>query len=210
MMEDADIYLISFPKTLRWRHKGRDSVSNHQPDECLLNRLFRRRSTKTSKLPAQMASNAENVSIWWRHHDNSSQRQAITQSYNHIMPVWPAITNTRRHSQLGQMENTAHENNWPFKWSLLLGSIEKPYILQINTTTYEMWNIHRCKKISILPVFARRRPQHDWWNHRETPGFVLRAWSNFPTVRRVLLFVLVYAGCHNHMHRVVWQHTVPR
>ena len=49
------------------------------------NRLFRRRSKKTWKLyvtglcegnspvirefPAQMASNAENVSIWWRHHD---------------------------------------------------------------------------------------------------------------------------------------------
>ena len=64
---------------------GRDSVSNHQPHDCLLNRLFRRRSKKTSKLrvtglcagnsprtgefPAQMASNAENVSIWWRHHD---------------------------------------------------------------------------------------------------------------------------------------------
>ena len=60
-----------------------DSVSNHQPYDCLLNRLFRRRSKKTSKLrvtglcagnspvtgefPAQMASNAENVSIWWRH-----------------------------------------------------------------------------------------------------------------------------------------------
>ena len=52
--------------------------------DCFLNRLFRRRSKKTSKLrvtglcagnspgtgefPAQMASNAENVSIWWRHH----------------------------------------------------------------------------------------------------------------------------------------------
>ena len=52
--------------------------------DCLLNRLFRRRSKKTSKLrvaglcegnspvtgeiPAQMASNGENVSIWWRHH----------------------------------------------------------------------------------------------------------------------------------------------
>ena len=35
--------------SLRWRHNGRDSVSNHQPD-CLLNRLFRRRSKKTSKL----------------------------------------------------------------------------------------------------------------------------------------------------------------
>ena len=53
--------------------------------DCLLNRLFRRRWKKTSKLlrvtglcewnspvtgefPAQRASNAENVSIWWRHH----------------------------------------------------------------------------------------------------------------------------------------------
>ena len=69
---------------LQWRHNGRDSVSTHQPHDCLLNRLFRRRSKKTSKLrvtglcvgnspgtgefPAQMASNAENVSIWWRHH----------------------------------------------------------------------------------------------------------------------------------------------
>ena len=51
----------------------------------LLDRLFRRRSKKTPKLrvtglcagnspgtdefPAQMASDAENVSIWWRHHD---------------------------------------------------------------------------------------------------------------------------------------------
>ena len=70
--------------TLQWRHNGRGSVSNHQPHYRLLNRKFRRRSKKTSKLrvtrlcagnspatgefPAQMASNAENVSIWWRHH----------------------------------------------------------------------------------------------------------------------------------------------
>ena len=37
--------------TLRWRHNGRDVVSNHQPRDCLLNRLFRRRSKKTSKHP---------------------------------------------------------------------------------------------------------------------------------------------------------------
>ena len=71
--------------TLLWRHSGRDNVSNHQPHDYLLNRLFRRRSKKTSKLrvtdlcaanspvtsefPAKMANNAENVSIWWRHHD---------------------------------------------------------------------------------------------------------------------------------------------
>ena len=71
-------------RSLRWRHNGHDRVSNHQPHHCLLNHLFRRRSKKTSKLhvtrlcagnspltsefPPQMTSNAENVSIWWRHH----------------------------------------------------------------------------------------------------------------------------------------------
>ena len=72
------------PQSLPWRHSGRDSVSNHQPHDCLLNGLFRRRSKKswkprvtglcagnspgTGEFSAQMASNAENVSIWWRHH----------------------------------------------------------------------------------------------------------------------------------------------
>ena len=76
---------LCVPPSLQWHHNGRDSVSNHQPHDCLLNRLFRSRWNKTSKLrvtglcagnspgtgefPAQMASNAENVSIWWRHHD---------------------------------------------------------------------------------------------------------------------------------------------
>ena len=61
-----------------------NGVSNHQPHDCLLNRLFRRRSKKTSKLrvtglceenspvtsefPTHRASYAENVSIWWHHH----------------------------------------------------------------------------------------------------------------------------------------------
>ena len=69
---------------LQWRHNGRDGVSNYQPHHCLLYRLFSRRSKKASNLrvtslcvgnspvtgefPAQRASNAENVSIWWRHH----------------------------------------------------------------------------------------------------------------------------------------------
>ena len=68
----------------QWRHNGRDGVSNHRRLDCLLNRLFRRRSKKTSKhrvtglcegnsrvtgeFPAQKASNAENISIWWRHY----------------------------------------------------------------------------------------------------------------------------------------------
>ena len=76
--------------SLQWRHNGHDDVSNHQPHDCLLNRLFRRRSKKTSKLrttglcqrnspvtgefPAHRASNAENISILWRHHDPNQWR----------------------------------------------------------------------------------------------------------------------------------------
>ena len=78
-------------------------VSNHQPHDCLLNRLFKYRSKKTSlfkyrskktstlcvsglcagnspvtgEFPTQRASNAENVSIWWRH--NGSCYFSLTQ-----------------------------------------------------------------------------------------------------------------------------------
>ena len=81
---------------LQWRHNGRDGVSNHQPHVCLLKRLFRCRSNKRSKLrvtglcagnspatgefPAQRASNAENVSIWWRHHVISTDTNIILHS----------------------------------------------------------------------------------------------------------------------------------
>ena len=80
--QKASRYLLSC--ALQWRHNGRDSVWNHQPHDCLLKGLFRRRSKKTPKLrvtglcagsspgtgefPAQMGSNAENVSILWRSH----------------------------------------------------------------------------------------------------------------------------------------------
>ena len=36
--------------SLQWRHDGCHSVSNHQPHHCLLNRLPKHRSQKTSKL----------------------------------------------------------------------------------------------------------------------------------------------------------------
>ena len=69
--------------SIQWRPYGRDGVSNHQPHDCLVNRLFGRRSKKASKLrvtglcegnspvtdefPAQRASNTINISFWWRH-----------------------------------------------------------------------------------------------------------------------------------------------
>ena len=102
------IYIQSHPKwspALQWRHIGRDGVSNHRPHDCLLNRLFRRGSRETWKLrftglwegnspvtsefPAQMASNAENVSIWWRHHASvlPSPCSLYSWEYRHDCPA---------------------------------------------------------------------------------------------------------------------------
>ena len=91
--------------SLRWRHNGRDGVSNYKPHDCLLNRLFRHRSKRTPKLcftglcagnspvtsefPAQMASNAKNVSISWRHHVMTRKAFWITG------PLWREFTSDR-------------------------------------------------------------------------------------------------------------------
>ena len=106
----------TIPFSLQWRYNGRDGVSNHQPHDCLLNRLFRRRSKKTSKLrvtglcagnstvtgefPAQMASNGENVSIWWRHHVDeitSSFLRVGVGRYHHasVVPTRPGLFSVR-------------------------------------------------------------------------------------------------------------------
>ena len=95
--------IMDYP--LKWRHNKRNSVSNHQCPDCLLNRLFRRRSKNTSKLcvtglcagnspvtgefPAQRTSNAENVSIQWRHHANNYHHHIHTTAIHHPQNLPP-------------------------------------------------------------------------------------------------------------------------
>ena len=84
-----DVFFL-FAWTNGWVN-NRDAGDLRRRLYCLLNYLFRRRSYKTSKLhftglcegnspvtgefPTQRASNAENVSIWWRHHADWVLRQ---------------------------------------------------------------------------------------------------------------------------------------
>ena len=94
--------------SLHWRQNGRDGVSNHHPHDCLLNRLFRLRSKKTSKLrvtglcagnspltgefPAQMDSNEENASIWLRYHVTWIKGNLRWDKYLHPLKMWEEIT----------------------------------------------------------------------------------------------------------------------
>ena len=106
LVSTVDSTIIS--EILNWHHNELVRVSNHQSNDCLLNRLFRRWSKKASKLrvtglcagylavagefPAQRASNAENVSIWWRHHEKGHSLLSLSM-LNHF-PKWMCIIST--------------------------------------------------------------------------------------------------------------------
>ena len=76
----------------QWRHNKSHGISNYRRLDCLVNRLIRRRLNKhqrsasrafvTGEFPAQRASDSENVSIWWRHHDE-------TATYNYCHQKFP-------------------------------------------------------------------------------------------------------------------------
>ena len=129
------------PCALQWHQSGLDGVSNHQPRECLLSRLIRRRSKKTSKLrvtglcagnspetgefPAQRASNAENVSIWWRHHASSGHWHGI-ENLGHTCEL---LSSLRQDSppaptQCGEMKQT-----------------NMFYIAELRSTKVNIWGI---------------------------------------------------------------------
>ena len=93
--------------SLQWRHNERNGASNSLRHECLHNCLFRRRSKKISKLhvtgfcegnspvtgefPAQMDINAENVSIWWRHHSlivDGKKGESACHSFQRQYDIW--------------------------------------------------------------------------------------------------------------------------
>ena len=96
--------------TLQWRHNERHGDSNPRCLDRLLNRSSRRRSKKTSKLrvtglcegnppvtggfPSQRASNADNVSIWWRHREQQTTKHSKARTvggdvlYFHEDMIW--------------------------------------------------------------------------------------------------------------------------
>ena len=67
-------------KILQWRHNERDGVPNHRCLDCLLSRLFRRRSKNISKLcvtalyegnppvAGGFPHTGQVTRNWWRHH----------------------------------------------------------------------------------------------------------------------------------------------
>ena len=110
-------YYWSSSNALLWRHNEHDSVSNHQPRGCLLNRFIQTpikenikaprhwplcgEFTGTGEFPTQRSSYAEKVSIWWRHHAEYSGLKTrkvnlicsftLLYRYRLLKPVWTRV-----------------------------------------------------------------------------------------------------------------------
>ena len=142
---------------LLWRHNGHGSVSNHQPHDCLLNRLFRRRSKKTSKLsvtalyvwnssrtgkfPAQMSSNAESFSF----DDVIMDTGKIT-----LITFWSQVTNAAL-ILFREPSVTIIVSDVKYGISTLDSSNILPLILRwFNCLRFETWNFHCQRSIQIV------------------------------------------------------------
>ena len=146
--------------TLQWRHNGRDSVSNYQPHDCLLNHLFRRRSKsagnspETGEFPAQVACNAENVS----HYDDvimtmlASQITSLTVVYSIVY----SGVNQRKHQSSASLAfvRAIHRGpvNFPHKWPVTRKMFPFDDVIMI------WWRHHGLKPIwgnNYIPKLAR-------------------------------------------------------
>ena len=128
--------------TLQSRHNGCDDVpitKTKKTSKLRVTSLFAGNSLVTSEFPKQKASNTENVSIWWRHHESVEfvsacwllmwpftlkqtlrmEQQLIC--YLHLFPLW--LLNTLRLRQIGHhFKGIFLDENlliwWRFHWSL--------------------------------------------------------------------------------------------
>ena len=159
--------------SLQWRHNERDGVSNHRHHDYLLNRLLRRRSKKTSTLrvtclcagnspvtgdfPAQRASDAENVSIWWRHHVYSM----ISTNWSHLKSLsWWFLRNH-------------HDND--FRWlelnghgaCLATGHLQvRPPVRRSRRGIRGWWGVCAWEYAFSSVVFTRGCPSYQFnWHH---------------------------------------------
>ena len=185
----------SKPPALRWRHNDHSGVSNHQPHGCLLNRLFRCKSKKTSKLrvtglcvgnspgtgefPAQMASYAENVSIWWRHHGllcggihwwpmDSPHKRAVLRKAFRCHDVVLSLDNSFSSADeptFSQLESASLDNgleSWPD--CVISKTIWNQHQCRVDFKNMQMVRTFLCFVVYIKQVcpYLSRLSQHQW------------------------------------------------
>ena len=70
----GSVYPVYSTESLRWRHNGPDSDSNHQPHDCLLNRFIQTQIKENIKAPRHWPLCGEFTGDRWIPRTNGQQR----------------------------------------------------------------------------------------------------------------------------------------
>ena len=103
---------------LQWRHNEHDGVSNHQPYDCLLNRLFIRRWKKTSKLRVTglcegcIPRHKGPVTRKMFPFDDVIMKHEYVSAFSIISPHWKYAVNKINHNRLPQTQSIAKGINF--------------------------------------------------------------------------------------------------
>ena len=145
--------------------------------------------TGASPPPSQRASDAENVSTWWRPH-GSLPVWSASQSSNASMPS-PA----RRYSKYIQDNINLHRDNYSQIYRdrnrhilALLESLGKHYISKVFKWNNNLWTKHI---VSIYHNYPR------WWNHVS---------SLLVLINQILCFDIGYDMAHENIK--IWGHFI--
>ena len=108
-IQQLEFVILIGTVTLQWRHNEHDGVSNHWRLECLVNRLFRRRSKKTSKLRVTgrwPANSPHKGPVTWKcSHLITSSRQCCSCAFQQL---------PERHDEHCDSDNKC-KNSWLYK-----------------------------------------------------------------------------------------------
>ena len=163
--------------TLQCCHKERDDVSNHRRLDCLLHRLFRRRSKKTSKLrvtcmwgeppvtggfPSQRVSYAENISIWWRHDDVPKMYSIKFTSMQCVLRHIHMVCDCVHHFRSVQVVIHLCVSNYHSHWgnhTIAASATEEalgPFSMEMGFPILERWHLYIEKKKTFANMGIHR------------------------------------------------------
>ena len=120
-------------------------------------------SPETGEFPAQMASNAENVSIWWSHHACSlplfNRHSQLPRSFGTIMSTraatpWHIICQTSNVNMLTLLDSLLQKNIFNNKGTLI-------FYVSCSRTDYNVWTMLFFSQLWIF-IIKIESPKRDW------------------------------------------------
>ena len=160
--------------SLRWRHNGRDSVSYHQPRACTqpfiqaqikeniklrVTGLCGGNSPVTDEFPAQIASNAENVPIWCRHHviiffscDQAAPWMVQSVCLSHLFDYVPIIVSSWNFQELLPITEVMSMQKVKVKgqrsWSEVNAQLSR--FLTVTPVWFHIWRWNDAQSLMLL------------------------------------------------------------